>query len=1754
MSKALVDRYIKDLLLTYQYRAANDRARFHPSAGIGSAAPSAMQLAMMAMRSTAPPQTFAAKPAADEPSTLADKLKTAINFVSPATYLIPKAAESGPGKAAIDIISRPAYGVGNTIKKGNERVKSGDPNAADISQDLSNFWEGFTGKAKFLPSDAYEKGGTVDSLGDKGKLGKTAEFIARLGADVAFDPLSYVTGAPVVRAIKAAKARPAAQAAVDVAAEVTPIEGKVMPALEGTKPMLALPAGSVAPSDVRFTAGAAGVTDKINPVSFADETAAAAISDLVKNTPKLEFPALQVDPLFKTVTERSVQRVPQKVTEKVEVPIEPTAVQKAGEAAPVAVNSAQEAKRAANLAEARAIKMTILNTPDYKIAGKYPVRDMLRAIQTTDDAGKRATLTKMIDDEVKQTFKSQDYSKLPGLARLLTSEGATGSVGLTVEQAAKLFREGKVPKVLPNYEKEGAQALVDQFPLHSVEDTTRVFLNNAKGERVSLAQYFSDLGIDLTKVDPETGKALGGKGSVKAKPKAAKPTFGGLEAITGVPQTKTVTRTKTVFTEVVSETTKTARLEKAESVAWALKHTERGLTKKEIAYLRAARTPESFAKRVEELSARTVFGNFETLKDVVEAYKAGMVPEAWFKQLLKITGAKSADDVLEKAAKILKVRKPEPVPTLDDFVTGSENISRSTKIEPSVWDNVEPVDIIIQKVAAGDTSAVAHPIPEIDETVLRDVAAALDESIIKNLVDPQDIKKYPFLSGRVKAKRTARTPGSGKGRNLHGWNKYSQGDTFKAIAVRVSNDVRKEGLKGKELSAYLKVRPELMYSRVMDALNLSEAALRAKGVKLIAGDQNNGILLSLGDVLNALDPKTVKRFLFSRANGAKRGNNIYPTKILDVAEQYVRAAQEGNNLDLVRETARKMLELQGTGERLVKDRGVTEFLASMEEALPRILQRVNANYADESIKIGESVKSMTDKVINDVIRAHADPTVSMGAAFKELIDRADNASAVGRSVQAPTEALPVAKKIIDSELTSPQSGNLRPGDLAEADTAKRFTTAEMGNLGKAAQEQAANEIGAAQQASRASESLRMADPTTDLSDLHDIRLQAGIFRAHAPILDKAYALQDIMGRAFKSNYGHADLHNLVHVEHNVTQSLARMHRGIMQRTFDTAQKVYGTQAKDKLAEAFKMLQEGRTVVDDPAMQAIIADMKGSVDILFLGGPRGNYAARNGLFPDHLNEIMGKYGVPDAYRFDGKGSLADQADVWRAWVDVKDPLDLLDRVHASYQRATMETTIARDFSAQWGKTTKAPGYVKIVDSRGVSAVGKFIDKSLYYPREIVEQLPHLDQFMDNSIFKTGPLMRVYDEVLHMWKAGVTIYRPGHHVRNLIGDVGLSYLAGVSNPKHYKSASRILSGRASAYTADWDAFKALQAGEKGANAKVGRTTTYRIGRKKVSLTDDEIWRAAFNQGLLPDYNILEDTAFNAGQSRMSVGGISIRKPFKGKVQQAAGGISQARDHWVRIAHFTHALEKHGKSAKSMDELFAVAGKEVRKWHPDGSDLTAFERQGMRRIIPFYSWFRKAIPLVVEGFAMRPGRAMVVPKAMYDFAKTMGIDPESLANPFPEDMLLPSWLTDQALGPQWEGGDGNLYGISPGDPVTDLSSGFLSAGAGNDVMGGITPALRMPAELMTDTSFGTGTRIKDKTEYVGQNMPGLSILQNILNKDVLGGMQPTEEVQRGYADNFDQTALINTLTGLSIKNFTKPQYLKSGQLEYRDSLRNK
>jgi hypothetical protein len=1564
-------------------------------------------------------------------------------------------------------------GMGSEINKKQEQLEAemkakGGGNASDklvswaealvSPESFKGAWQGLSGQTRKTGADTLREQHPGISDRKAGLLG--------FGIDIVGDPLNFVPGVDVaaigskaVRGTRVLKdvesAARAAQETGQLAESQVPIVQKILK--ESTKP---------------DTAPKSTITPAVNIEEVARTAQAQQMLDELRNAPRLAYPGElgKVTPPFKEVDDITAP-----------------------------VKSEAQSQR---LARARAVKAIILQQSDYRI-GKYSVESILNAARKATDPTRKKMAEKVIDDEVKRIVKSGDYSGLPGRAQLFGASGEKAAFGLDLGQLTNLIHKGEIAGDLGKYGTKTADEFTRQFPLHSADDLDSVFVNNARGERITLGKYLSDLGVTIKQVAPEgTIKFAGPTKSMELDLPLAKK---------AVPAGKK----------------KEVPLDGTESIMWVsrLKGT---LTNKEIGYLRAAKDRGEFVKRLDELKAKTVAGDFKTLDEFIDAANKGIIPAVAVAEILRKVGVKDLKALKSKADAILKKTgeiKPKVVERfterqVDDFATGAQ---------------VTPAEKL--------TNLPARVPPNLDEVQLQDLVKSLPWSVVENLVDPQDIKKYPWITDLKKSKRTSATPGQGRARNLHGWNSLSQADIFRGIVRSASQryPVPKTA-KGKDAFKLWRQRSASMYDEVLPALAAAEYALRKEGVKIISGTDNYGLMLSLSDVLESLPRVLVEKHLFNPRT------SVLPTELLQAADGLVRSLMGQVPIDVAKENAFNIVR-NNTRIKTLKtsDKVAGDLANALIENADVILQRVERNYAEYSMEVGTAVKSMTDEVIDNVIKKYANPNVSIGEAFGDFIARKEDISKAGRKIDAPTDAYQAAKDSADATLATV----LKPGDFAEAKTAEQMANTTT--------EKEAAKVGVEQSKARTAEALELVDQTEDLGDRYQAGLMGNVFRANVPMLDKVYTMKDAMGRAFVADYGHAQLHTALRVERSVTQDFARMHHGLIAQVHNSLQELYGSQSKAMVQEAFRHLQHGTEPVDD-AMKSAVAALKSSADLTFGSSVDnlGSFAQRNGVFARHLNEILDYYHAPKSFRFDESRPFKEQAAIWRTWEDVDEPLELLDKMHAAMQRATVEVTLGRHFSAEFGRAAqKAPeGFVKITDKAGSSRLGRFIDTDLYYPREIVQEMRYLDDVLKGSIAgiknpNTAAVIAKYDSIIHAWKSGLTIYRPGHHVRNLVGDVTLAFFDGVVNPKVYAKSVRILSRRSKAYDG-WDGLKALEEGTDLAGATDAGATYVRVAGKRTKLTDDQVWRAAFDQGIIPDYRTLEDVAFNTEQSIQfsTAKGISLSRPTGGRARKFAGGVSQSRDHMVRIAHFLDVIEK-GKF-KSLDDAFNAAGARVRKWHPDGSDLTNFENKVARRTFMFYSWMRKAIPLVIETLVMKPGKALVFPKAMYALAEMNGVDLESLDNPFPMDQLFPKFITDQIIGPQF-GEAGQYGGVNPGEPVTELTSQWGGSDPQHGIGGALSPIARIPIELYTGQNLGTGSSINDKSDYVDSQIPGIGYLSRTTGRSVTGLGQPTADVSRGNTQSgFNEDAFVNFMTGLGIRPYSKPNYIKRAELERRDEAR--
>lgn len=538
------------------------------------------------------------------------------------------------------------------------------------------------------------------------------------------------------------------------------------------------------------------------------------------------------------------------------------------------------------------------------------------------------------------------------------------------------------------------------------------------------------------------------------------------------------------------------------------------------------------------------------------------------------------------------------------------------------------------------------------------------------------------------------------------------------------------------------------------------------------------------------------------------------------------------------------------------------------------------------------------------------------------------------------------------------------------------------------------------------------------------------------------------------------------------------------------------------------------------------------------------ATRGGLIRD------GKYGINSelkragaAFRFT---AAKDARDMFGNERDFSQGTDWLNSWEVHRFGGEVARELARIETATFNYMAKKAVFDNISHYHGVTKATEELNtgvkdipflKGIYFHPEIAQQIPRVARDLYTSQHSASPMLKTFDNIMRMWKTNVTIYSPSHAIHNGLGDIYNNWIAGVNGARPYAKAIKVMASSREEYqTLERLGLYVNPTQEMGA-ARQGERTLLRTADGK-PLTASQIKMAAHNQGILQGVQHLEDIANAEG----GIGSLKFH-PFGGKVNAVAHGWVQGMDHFTRLAQFIHEVEK-GRGP--LNEIFDRSGSIVRKYHPDGMDLTSFERNALRRIIPFYSWTRKAIPFSIEGMLTKPGKFMVYPLAATNLnnGNASNISP---GQEFPSDQLFPSWITDEGIGP-WGGPGGILNKLTGGPegyvtgslsvPPVDLLQTYGNH-PNEGVLSGLNPLIKDPIELMQGQRLDTGAPITNPAEYAAETIPAIGLASRLTNVGPTG--VTTKGQQQGIGN---QQAFVNFLTGLKLTN--TGQYIKQAQYE--------
>lgn len=865
----------------------------------------------------------------------------------------------------------------------------------------------------------------------------------------------------------------------------------------------------------------------------------------------------------------------------------------------------------------------------------------------------------------------------------------------------------------------------------------------------------------------------------------------------------------------------------------------------------------------------------------------------------------------------------------------------------------------------------------------------------------------------------------------------------------------------------------------------------------------------------------------------------------------------------------------------------TVLAEALQKARPELDELVAKNKATYDERFGAEVFDMTEEVFGKLLSLIDDPmrigealiaTSKPGKLVREAAREGQvlpqSAAATGAIVATETSELVGKAKVAVAVAEGSAKGGKKGASKGTPEGRKaqqdQFKTAE-------------GENGAVEAAVKATQ-----DPDVPV-ETYDVSM-----KWFGDINGQTLGIMDPLGKVFRAGHGmqgQLDLYRLKHVSGVLHKTLmGHKIRGLRELNRKYGNLLEGMR-QTPLVAAFHALQKGTPPVGSGQVKAAYDELLPYMGETFgPGGVLGNVFFRNNVGVEYINDIFGQYDIlkngkrgPTGTFFDlgeaekvvkeaaAKGNEIDiltaAESQWRHW-DIEDPIDFISKLNTAAIRMATDVGVAQSFTRMalkegLGSATPQPGMVKLI-ATGKSKLVRLLDDDLYVDKEVAHAFHRMDEVMRASQSIEGDIGKfihnVFDPTQNAWKVAITIYRPGHHVRNFFGDESMTFFAeGMKGQKKaMRDAFKVMSLRNNYQNVD--ILKALNHLDIHELPKSGDVIS---SGKYGDITADGVVSAMMREGLLPPAYVVEDVYIDdeLGKATSALKKLMGTVTFKGKApEKIASGVSEYRDHYSRIKHFIQFIDKAQESGqyKSIEELFAAAGTQVKKWHPDVSLLSTSEAKYARRLIPFYSWFRGAVPAIGSAIVMNPARVNIFNKASYNLAVSMGVNPDSLSDPFPEDQLFPSFLTEQMEGPQFQMPDGTYVRVNPGFASWDVLNmlGSNDLGPVRGVAGSVSPLIRMPAEMLSGGSWGTGARINDMSDYLDSAIPGVNYLSNITGTSFTGtlaqGGVPDPQFQhaKGNKDESDQAlSFLNYLSGLGIQNYSKPNYINYAEIEKRN-----
>jgi hypothetical protein len=429
-----------------------------------------------------------------------------------------------------------------------------------------------------------------------------------------------------------------------------------------------------------------------------------------------------------------------------------------------------------------------------------------------------------------------------------------------------------------------------------------------------------------------------------------------------------------------------------------------------------------------------------------------------------------------------------------------------------------------------------------------------------------------------------------------------------------------------------------------------------------------------------------------------------------------------------------------------------------------------------------------------------------------------------------------------------------------------------------------------------------------------------------------------------------------------------------------------------------------------------------------------------------------------------------------------------------------------------------------------ALVEYIPLNAYaLPSGVRETVNGMSQKQINAGIET--VGSIIDRFYTVWKPTVTGLRGDYHLRNLMGSTWMNMMdvgTKTFDPSITKGAKELLGSakgklELAGKEIDLDTLRNgfTESGAKATQMSAGHSNLEQTLKGQVETVFDEA------------------NPIKTGTKEF-IRKIDKTKPVRSTASAVVGvgkEVGNVIEDKVRAVNFLANVEASLERGSSLGQAMREAGEHVRKWHFDYTELTEAERKIFKRIVPFYSWMRKNIPLQLETFLNDHRPVKALERFKVNMEKAGGVSDED----------QPSWFRDSTPIPLGLGADGKMKYINASLPSADL--GNLDDPK-QLLLNPINPLFKVPVELMTNQNFLTGAPITSNDYQKKQDYLNYMLRQFGTFRDAATAFQGYDSEGRAVAQEYLPGNRVHVPL---VKSYDENEGAVDAAYQYRRQLQN-